>query len=86
MSLTDKPFRLNLYFCVHLGAIREKIIQRIQNDIDLRKMVDKLTQIGPHRETYVSSFQDALLAYRLTTSMISYYSHLITEVSRKNNE
>lgn len=67
-----------------IDAIKKGIIQRIQDDIELRKMVDKLTQIGPHRETYVSSFQDALLAYRLTMSMISYYSHLITEVSGKN--
>jgi hypothetical protein len=68
-----------------IDAIKDGIIQRIQDSIDLRKKIDKLTQIGPHRDIYVSSFQDALLAYRLTTSMISYYSYLITEVSKKKS-
>ena len=51
----------------------------------LKQAIDKLTQIGPHKESYVSTREDALLAYRLTVSLISYYSALLKVVSEKSN-
>ncbi|MGC8593888.1 MAG: hypothetical protein ACP5LF_06355 [Nitrososphaeria archaeon] len=58
------------------------LLEDIQN---LKKRIDKLTQIGPHKEIYSVTREDALLAYRLTVSLISYYSKIIKEVSQKEN-
>lgn len=41
---------------------------------DIRKAIDKFTQIGPHSDVYEVTSDDALLAYRLTASMVAYLS------------
>jgi hypothetical protein len=40
----------------------------------VRQTIDKFTQIGPHSDVYEVTSDDALLAYRLTASMIAYLS------------
>jgi hypothetical protein len=41
---------------------------------DVRKAIDKFTQNGPHSDVYEVTSDDALLAYRLTASMIAFLS------------
>ncbi len=50
--------------------------------IDLRRAIDKLTQIGPHREFYVSTKDDATLAFRLSVSLLAYYSRLLANLDK----
>ena len=65
---------------VDIINLQRKLIDDIQ---DLQKRVDKLLQIGAHREIYVSAHRDALLSYRMTVSMMEYLSGLISENVRK---
>lgn len=53
---------------------------------ELRKATDKFTQIGPHKEFYVSTKDDALLALRLTVSLMAYYSRLLSTIERDMKE
>jgi hypothetical protein len=67
-----------------LNEVAEASKAILSDIVRLKKAIDKLTQIGPHKESYVSTREDAILAYRLTVSMISYYSALLKEVSEQN--
>lgn len=40
----------------------------------MRQAIDKFTQIGPHSDIYEVTADDAILAYRLTASMVAYLS------------
>lgn len=44
---------------------------------DLSSKTRTWTNIGPHKESYVVTINDALLAYRITVSLLSYLSRLI---------
>ncbi len=64
-------------------------MEKIKNDTitfldSLKSLEDdiyNLTHIGAHPETYTSNREDALLAFRLTVSLMSYYSSVIKRVS-----
>lgn len=62
-----------------IDKIRKSLISFVSDILELKKDVDKLTQIGPHREVYSVRREDAILAYRLTVSLISYYSGLLKQ-------
>ena len=47
----------------------------------LEDNIYNLTHIGAHPETYTSNREDALLAFRLTVSLMSYYSGILKRVS-----
>ena len=64
-------------------------IEKIKNDtirfLETLKLLEddiyNLTHIGAHPETYTSNREDALLAFRLTVSLMSYYSGILKRVS-----
>ena len=64
-----------------MEAIHFAIKEYLKSINQLKKTIDKFTQIGPHRETYHSTIEDAELAFRLTTSLIAYYSKLLSKIS-----
>lgn len=68
---------------VRVASIRDSVLNTIRSITDLTKSIDKLTQIGPHREWYQSTRDDALLAYRLTVSLMSYYSKFLKSSSEE---
>ena len=67
-------------------------IEKIKNDTitllealkSLEDDVYNLTHIGAHPETYTSNREDALLAFRLTISLMSYYSGILNEIKKKD--
>lgn len=60
-----------------------KSIESYLNSIRLMKeSIDKFVQIGPHKEIYHSTREDALLAFRLTVSLMSYYSSILNELNK----
>ncbi|MEM0134892.1 MAG: hypothetical protein QXU18_06650, partial [Thermoplasmatales archaeon] len=63
-----------------IGHIREQTNKFMIDLIELRKSVDKLCQIGPHKEIYASTVSDALLSFRLTVSLMAFYSKLLADV------
>lgn len=61
-----------------------KSIGAYLNSIRLMKeSIDKFVQIGPHKEIYHSTREDALLAFRLTVSLMSYYSGILKRISEE---
>lgn len=54
-------------------------LQSLEND------VRNLTNIGAHPETYTSNREDAVLAFRLTVSLMSYYSGILKRISDNEN-
>ncbi|MGP6294289.1 hypothetical protein [Caldiplasma sukawensis] len=67
-----------------IEAIQKAVKVYLESTNELKKSIDKLTQIGPHRETYHSTIDDAELAFRLTTSMISYYSIILSKITKES--
>jgi hypothetical protein len=64
-----------------------KSIESYLNSIRLMKeSIDKFVQIGPHKEIYNSTREDALLAFRLTVSLMSYYSGILKRISDNDME
>ena len=69
-------------------------IEKIKNDTitllealkSLEDDVYNLTHIGAHPETYTSNREDALLAFRLTVSLMSYYSGVLNEITKKGGQ
>ncbi len=66
-----------------IEEIVESNLAILSDIVKLRKAIDKLTQIGPHKEVYASTREDAFLAYRLTLSLVSYYSGLLKVTSEQ---
>ena len=66
-----------------IEAIHNAVKGYLESISELKKSIDKFTQIGPHRETYHSTMEDAELAFRLTTSLIAYYSSLLSKISKE---
>ena len=56
---------------------QKKLIESIEN---LQKKVDNFLQVGPHREIYSSTYQDALLGFRMTVSLMEYLSKILSQV------
>jgi len=52
--------------------------ERIKN---LRAAVKKLCQIGAHKEAYVVGYEDALLCFRQTLSLMAYLSKIVAGLS-----
>ncbi|MBX8639015.1 MAG: hypothetical protein KIS29_01575 [Thermoplasmata archaeon] len=59
-----------------VGA-QKNLIESIGN---LQKKVDQFLQIGAHREIYLSTYQDALLGFRMTVSLMEYLSKILSQV------
>ncbi len=54
---------------------------------EIQKWIKKFTQIGPHNPIYSVTFEDALMAYRLTVSTFSYLSgFLVSSIEENENE
>lgn len=68
-----------------IEEIKKTTIELMDKIIELRKAIDKLTQIGPHKDKYTSTKEDAQLCFRLTVSMVSYYSYLIKIAKKERN-
>lgn len=67
-----------------IDDIKEAVSEYFVSIYNLKKTIDKLTQIGPHREIYHSTTEDAELAFRLTTSLIAYYSGLLSKFEKED--
>ncbi len=65
--------------------IHKAILSYLKSINDLKESIDKFTQIGPHREIYHSTMEDAELGFRLTTSLIAYYSNLLNKISNDSD-
>ena len=64
-----------------------KSIEGYLNSITaMKEAIDKFVQIGPHKEIYHSTREDALLAFRLTVSLMSYYSGILSEITKKGGQ
>lgn len=50
---------------------------------EARRWIDKFCQIGPHSDLYEVTMDDALLAYRLTTSLVAYLSKKAQDSQRR---
>jgi hypothetical protein len=68
-----------------METIHIAIKEYLKSINQLKKTIDKFTQIGPHRETYHSTMEDAEVAFRLTTSLIAYYSNLLSRISKDSD-
>ena len=64
-----------------IEKIHKAMLSYLGSISDLKESIDKFTQIGPHREIYHSTMEDAELAFRLTTPLIAYYSKLLSKIS-----
>ena len=68
----------------------DKIIEDTKTLLETLKSLEddiyNLTHIGAHPETYTSNREDALLAFRLTASLMAYYSNIINKISKKGDE
>ena len=64
-----------------MEKIKNDTIKFLESLKSLEDDVYNLTHIGAHPETYTSNREDALLAFRLTVSLISYYSSVIKRIS-----
>ena len=67
-----------------IESIRSAVKGYLESISKLKRSIDKLTQIGPHREIYHSTLEDAELAFRLTTSLIAYYSGLLSKIEKED--
>ena len=73
---------------------KPKKVTKITNDtitlLDTLKSLEddiyNLTHIGAHPETYTSNREDALLAFRLTVSLMSYYSGMLKRISEEGGD
>jgi hypothetical protein len=54
-----------------------------QRILEIRKGIDNLCQIGPHSDVYEVTAEDALLAYRLTVSMIAYLGRKSQDIASR---
>ena len=63
----------------------ESINKSIESYLDsirlMKESIDKFVQIGPHKEIYHSTREDAVLAFRLTVSLMSYYSSILKKIA-----
>ena len=66
-----------------IGKIKNDTITLLETLKSLENDVYNLTHIGAHPETYTSNREDALLAFRLTVSLMSYYSAILNRISDK---
>lgn len=66
-----------------IDDIKEAVSEYFVSIYNLKKTIDKLTQIGPHREIYHSTMEDAELAFRITVSLIAYYSSFLTRINKE---
>ncbi len=64
--------------------VKDDTIKLLETLKSLEDDIYNLTHIGAHPETYTSNREDALLAFRLTISLMSYYSGILKKIS--NNE
>lgn len=63
--------------------IRKDAVDLVNTIINLKRDVDKFVQIGPHENIYEVTRDDALLAYRLTISIMEYYSKILKTISNE---
>ena len=56
---------------------QKNLIEKIEH---LQKKVDNFLQIGAHREIYSATYQDALLGFRMTVSLMEYLSKILSHV------
>ncbi len=59
----------------------EKVNEALNDTIKLMDSIRNLNHMGPHQEGYTVTYEDALLAYRLSLSEISYLSRIISEIT-----
>ena len=64
-----------------IGKIKNDTITLLETLKTLEDDIYNLTHIGAHPETYTSNREDALLAFRLTVSLMSYYSGILKRIS-----
>lgn len=57
----------------------------INSITEMKRNIDNLVQIGPHRDIYKSTMEDAELAFRLTVSLIAYYSTLLSKINKESD-
>ena len=69
-----------------IEKIHKAMLSYLGSINDLKESIDKFTQIGPHRETYYSTREDAELALRLSVSLIAYYSVLLSKINKESDE
>jgi hypothetical protein len=50
---------------------------------EIRRWTDSFVQIGPHSDVYEVTMDDALLAYRLTTSLMSYVGRKVVQAETR---
>ena len=73
---------------------KDERIENINNSVKyyldsiklMKESIDKFVQIGPHKEIYHSTREDALLAFRLTVSLMAYYSGILKRISDNEEE
>lgn len=68
---------------VRIDKISESIKKYLNSITEMRKSINSLVQIGPHREVYRSTIEDAELAFRLTVSLFAFYSNLLRKISKR---
>ena len=73
---------------------KDERVENINNSVEyyldsiklMKESIDKFVQIGPHKEIYHSTREDALLAFRLTVSLMAYYSGILKRISDNEEE
>jgi hypothetical protein len=63
-----------------VGEINNSLLSYLNSQNELLEKVKKFSQIGPHKEFYQSTYSDAILAYRLTVSLLSYYGEILSKL------
>jgi hypothetical protein len=64
-------------------SVTESVESYLNSIRVMKESIDKFVQIGPHKEIYHSTREDALLAFRLTVSLMSYYSGILKKISEE---
>jgi len=65
-----------------VDAVKEELEKYIDCLSELQEKVKNITNIGPHKEVYAVSMEDALLGYRLTMSLMSYLSKFLEKAKK----
>ena len=69
-----------------IEAVKDAISDYVDSIKKMKYFIDQFTQIGPHKEHYKSTRDDAELAFRLTASMMAYFSHILDNVERGGSQ
>lgn len=71
---------------VRIDKISESIKKYLNSITEMKKSINSLVQIGPHREVYRSTIEDAELAFRLTVSLFAFYSAFLSKINKENDK